>query len=129
MGDGKLQSRITLLLSVTKILPAWWRSLTVAPNSSKRLRTGWAANGTTSTGSGKMFSQVGHALRLVGNHNKALRNRGDNFLTQQSTTTTFEKRQVCVNLVGPIQIEIECWMGVQGGQRDFQSRSEALHRF
>ena len=31
----------------------------------------------------EMFSQGGHALRLVGHHKKALRNRGDNFLTQQ----------------------------------------------
>jgi hypothetical protein len=27
------------------------------------------------------LTQVGHSLRLVGNHSKALRNRGDNFLT------------------------------------------------
>ena len=31
----------------------------------------------------EMFSQGGHALRLVGHHKKALRNRGDDFLTQQ----------------------------------------------
>src|SRR5579871_3182400 len=78
---------------------------------------------------GETFSQVGHALRLVGNHKKALRNRGDNFLTQQRTTTTFQEGQLWVNLVGPIQVEIEDGMGVQGGQRNPQSSSKDLHGF
>src|SRR5690348_209462 len=42
-------------------------------------------------GKWETFSQGGHSLRLVGNHNKAPCHRGHNFLTQQRPTTSFKE--------------------------------------